>query len=141
MKQHLIPVLVLLVLASGLVAGCVQEAVPNSTISPTSAPNISQGEACDLVYTYLEAKITAITDYIERMRLLEMLGDSRPNFVANYQGNNTWQVSALGYVFDGLQWVFNSKGGLWNIYEASVVIEPANNQARQLLNRIQTYES
>ena len=51
-----------------------------------------------------------------------MLSKARPDFQAVYQGNGKWVVAALGQ---------------WNLYEASGVIEPADDDARGWLRYIQ----
>ena len=48
MKRYLIPILVILMLASGLVVGCGQEVRPTPTIQP-DVPTISAMEVCQYV--------------------------------------------------------------------------------------------
>ena len=61
-----------------------------------------------------------------------------PTGQSNYQDNGKWQVWAVGN--DGVGATGNLSGGwggLWNVYEKSGVIEPANDKARELLSYIQ----
>lgn len=124
MKRYLIPVLVLLVLASGLLIGCGQGARPIPT--PTiDLPSLRSDEVCALVYNYLERQVTAMTIGLDRRQLLAtQLGQQRPYFTASYQGNGKWQVLALGNDGAGAhgQLLLPASGGcdgLWNVYENS----------------------
>ncbi len=138
MKRYLIPVLVLLVLASGLVIGCGQQAQPTPT--PTiDTPSLRSDEVCALVYNYLDSRATPM-NVRQRMWLLNDLSAAKTYFRAVYQGNRKWQVSALGRItqsnyLDFGSWSYN--GGLWNLYETSGVVQPANAQATEVLNYIQ----
>jgi hypothetical protein len=105
------------------VIGCEQEARPTPTIQ-TDTPTLRSDEVCALVYNYLENKITAMTVYGKRMQYLDTLNKARPDFRAVYQGHGKWTVAALGQ---------------WNLYEASGVIEPADDNARAWLRYIQQY--
>lgn len=121
MKRYFIPILVILVLASGLVVGCGQEVRSTPVIQP-DVPTRTQDEVCALVYDYLETKGSLISAVPYRMDLLDALGKARPHFQAVYQGNGKWVVAALGQ---------------WNLYEASGVIEPIDDDARGWLRYIQ----
>lgn len=135
MKRYLIPILVILALASGLVVGCGQNPKPTTK---ADNPTLGSEEVRALVYNYLEARGSAMTLLAPRLRLLEFLNKAVPYFTASYQGNGKWQVSAVGN--DGVGRIGNFSGGwggLWNVYENSGVIEPANDKARELLNYIQ----
>ena len=138
MKRYLIPVLVLLMLASGLVVGCGQEAKPTPT--PTiDLPSLRSDEVCALVYNYLESRATPM-NVRQRMWLLNDLNAAKPYSRAVYQDNGKWQVRGLGRVTQSNYLDFgtwSSAGGLWNLYGASGVIEPANAQATEVLNYIQ----
>lgn len=142
MKQNWwILVIVILVLAFGLIeipvkpsgflrplvgkwiGGLTEEARPTPTIQPDT-PTLRSDEACALVYNYLENKITSMTVFSRRMQYLDTLSEARSDFQAVYQGNGKWIVAALGY---------------WNLYEASGVIEPADDNARAWLRYIQQY--
>ncbi len=139
MKRYLIPIMVVLVLASGLVVGCGQEVKPTPTIQP-DVPTMTQDEVCALVYSYLEARGNAMTDSPKRLEILFILNGAFPHFRATYQSNGKWQVWAVGN--DGVGTSGNLTvgwGGLWDVYENSGVIEPANDKARELLSYIQWY--
>lgn len=125
----------MLVIASGLVIGCGQEARQTPTIQ-TDTPTLRSDEVCVLVYNYLEARASLVSSIGLRQPLLTALAIARPYFTATYQGNGKWQVSALGYGLKDEDWVFNY-GGLWNLYEVSRAIEPANGEASDLLLYIQ----
>lgn len=142
MKKLLALSLVLL-LFSGIV-GCSKKDEPFEI--PTSSV-MSEDEACATVYSYLETKAGAATvgpqDYCYhwRMQFLDTLGKARQQFSAFYQGNGKWRVSALGKyseVVDGANKEYYSYGGgLWNLYETTRIVEPANDQASALLSEIQ----
>jgi len=138
MKRYLIPVLVLLVLASGLVVGCGQEAKPTPT--PTKdLPSLRSDEVCALVYNYLDSRASPM-NVRQRMWLLNDLSAAKPYFQAVYQGNGKWQVWGLGRVTQSNYLDFGTwsyAGGLWNLYETSGAIQPANAQATEALNCIQ----
>ncbi|MFC1937171.1 hypothetical protein ACFLWY_01275, partial [Chloroflexota bacterium] len=165
MKRYLIPILVILVLALGLV-GCSdgyqrgyeegykagfeeQPSTPPPVSTPTPTPKPTQvpaktevdtpifrnDEACALVYNYLDNKVTSMTAITQRTVTLHVLGAARPYFSAYYEGNGKWQVRAVGT--GEINWTYN--GGLWNLYEASRAIEPANDQATKLLSYIQQW--
>ena len=136
MKRYLIPILVIL-LALGL-SGCWATGTTTPVPIKTDVPTISQDEVCALVYSYLEARASSVSSIYIRQPLLTSIGIARPYFTATYQGNGKWQVSALGYGLKDKDWVFNY-GGLWNFYEASKTIEPANDQATALLSYIQLW--
>ena len=123
MRRYLIPVMAILALASGLLIGCGAEAGRTPT-TQTDTPMLQSDEVCALVYNYLENKITAMTVFARRMQYLDTLSKARPDFQAVYQGNGKWTVAALGQ---------------WNLYEASGVIEPADDNARKWLHYIQQW--
>lgn len=136
----LLPVLIL-VLALGLV-GCsygdqkgYEEGYKAGSKGQTKVdtPVFRNDEACALVYNYLGNKFTSMTDIIQRIPSLGILDEARPYFSAKYQGNGKWVVSALG----SSEGKWSSNGGLWNLYEASRTIEPANDQATELIRYIQ----
>jgi len=143
-------VLVLVFLASGIVenpisriarsvVGNVQEAWTTPKIQP-DMPTRTQGEVCALVYSYLENKVSSVSAVPYRMNLLNALDMARPYFQAVYQGNGKWQVRALGCSINNYYHVESySYSGLWNFYEASGVIEPANGEASELLRYIQRW--
>jgi len=133
MKRYLIPILMILMLAMGL-GGCSTATEPTKTQPDT--PILGSDEACALVYNYLQGKATAMTHFVLRQQLLGVLDTTRPYFVANYKGNGKWQVSAVGIDLDQ---TFSHTGGLWNLYEVSGAIEPANDQATKLLSYIQRW--
>ena len=132
MKRYLMAILMTVILALGVVVGCRQEATPVPTTSATSVPTRTQDEICALVYNYLQNKAASMTVITHRMSLLDAIGIARPYFAATYQGNGKWQVRALGYGVDRYNY-----DGLWNLYEASGAIEPANDEATALLRYIQ----
>jgi len=137
MKRYLIPILVSLALALGLVVSCGQANRPTPTIQ-TDTPVLGNSEVCALVYDYLENKISSVWAVPYRMNLLNVLDMARPYFQAVYQGNGKWQVQALGCAIDSRYKVTSyAYTGLWNFYEASGVIEPANDEASELLRYIQ----
>ena len=103
------------------IGGLTEEARPTPTIQP-DVPTKTQDEVCALVYNYLENKITAMTVFALRMQYLDTLSKARPDFQAVYQSNGKWTVAALGQ---------------WNLYEASGVIEPADDNARKWLHYTQ----
>ena len=131
MKRYLIPILMILMLAMGL-GGCSTATEPTKTQPDTSV--LGSDEACALVYNYLQGKATAMTHFTLRQQLLGVLDTTRPYFVANYKGNGKWQVSAVG-----IDQAFSYTGGVWNLYETSRAIEPANDQASKLLIYIQRW--
>ena len=91
-----------------------------------------------MVYNYLEARGSAMTMFVRRLELLDFLSKARPSFTASYQGNGKWQVWAVGNDGVGATGIFSGGwGGLWNVYEKSGVIEPANDKAGELLSYIQ----
>ena len=135
MKRYLIPILVILVLALPL-GGC---QTTGTTETQVDMPTLGNDEVCALVYNYLQNKATAMTTRLYREHLLGVLDKARPYFVANYKGNGKWQVSALGRGVKDEDWFFYYSGGLWNLYEASRTIEPANDQATKLLSYIQRW--
>ncbi|MBN2463855.1 MAG: hypothetical protein JXB43_09700 [Dehalococcoidia bacterium] len=134
----LVIVLVLVFLASGIVdnpisrmarnaVGDVQKywttpKIQTATPTKTDVATLTQDEVCALVYNYLENKINAMTHLSLRMSCLNTLNKARPDFHAVYQGKGKWTVAALGQ---------------WNLYEASGVIEPADDKAREWLYYIQ----
>lgn len=109
------------------------------TIQP-DVPTMTQDEVCALVHNYLETRGNAMTLFVKRLELLDWLNKARPYFTATYQGNGKWQVWAVGNDGVGAKGVLaGGWGGLWNLYENSGVIEPANDKARELLSYIQWY--
>lgn len=188
MKRYLIPILVILALASGLVVSCGQ-ANRSTPTTQTDTPLLDSSEVCALVYNHLEARVTSVSAIPYRMNLLDQLGKARPYFQAVYQGNGKWQVWGLGYGvkvnldefkenlepeerqrvealspteredyiksaeqyyvaqhfpsnrsnLKGVKSFFYYRDGLWNLYEASGVIEPANGEASELLRYIQRW--
>ena len=128
-------VLVLAFLASGIVENPISKIARNAvgdvqkywtTPAPIKpdVPTITQDEVCALVYKYLENKINAMTVFTLRMSYLNTLNEARPDFQAVYQGKGKWTVAALGQ---------------WNLYQASGVIEPTDDKAREWLYYIQRY--
>ena len=107
---------------------------------------MSEDEACALVYNYLETQAEAAIGgpkdfcYHWRMQFLDTLGKARQQFSAFYQGNGKWRVSALGKgseVVDGEnKEYYYYGGGLWNLYETTRIVEPANDKAQALLSEI-----
>lgn len=137
MKRYLMTIMVILVLALFL-GGC--WAVGPTKPVPTAADvaTLTQDEVCAMVYNYLESKATSTTILVRRLQLLDWLGKARPYFSASYQGNGKWQVWAVGNDGVGARGeLAGGWGGLWNLYENSGVIEPANDKARELLIYIQ----
>lgn len=135
MKRYLIPILMILMLAMGL-GGCSTATEPTKTQPDT--PILGSDEVCALVYNYLENKIAPVSVVPYRMNLLNALGMARPYFKAVYQSNGKWQVQALGCAIDSRYKVTSyAYTGLWNFYEASGAIEPANNEGSELLRYIQ----
>ena len=132
-KRYLIPILVILVLGSGLVISCGQEASPTST-TQTDTPTLGSDEVCALVYDYLENKATATTIIIRRRELLDWLAECRPLFTATYQTGGRWQVRGVGNSGNGSAGNLDAAWGLWSVYEKSHIVEPANNEARELLS-------
>jgi len=132
-KRRLVPFLIALILSMGL-AGC--STADESTQTTPDTPVLGSDEACALVYNYLQDKGTAMTHFTLREKLLGVLDTTRPYFIANYEGNGKWQVSAVGIDPDE---AFSYTGGLWNLYEASRAIEPGNDQAVKLLSYIQRW--
>jgi len=111
---------------------------PKPTPTKIDSPAISKDEACALVYNYLEIKATATTIIGPRRELLDWLGKARPYFTATYISNGKWEVQAVGNDGDGSRGVLTGdSSGLWNVYENSRVVEPANDKARELLSYIQ----
>ena len=156
MKQNWwILVIVLLVLAFGLIeipikpsgflrpvvgkwiGGLTEEASPIPAIQP-DMPTLTQDEVRALVYNYLEARASLVSPIGIRQPLLTALATARPYSTATYKGDGKWQISGLGYGLEDEDWVFNY-GGLWNFYEVSRAIEPANGEASQLLLYIQRW--
>ena len=79
-----------------------------------------------------------MTIFTKRLELLHFLDKAIPHFTATYQGNGKWQVWAVGNDVVGAGGNLSGGwGGLWNVYENSEVIEPANDKARELLSYIQ----
>ena len=113
--------------------------VPTQTPPPAKTevdtPIFRNDEVCALVYNYLDNKATSMTDITQQKVTLFLLGEARPYSIANYQGKGKWQVLAVG--IGEINWTYN--GGLWNLYEASRAIEPANDQATKLLSYIQNF--
>jgi len=95
---------------------------------------MTQDEACAMVYNYLQGKATAMTHFTFRQQQLGVLDSARPHFEASYQGKGKWQVLAVG--IGGYTNINDICSGLWNVYEASEVIEPANDPATMLLSYI-----
>ena len=138
MKRYLIPILVIVVLALGL-SGCRATGIMKSVPTETDVATLTQDEVCAIVYNYLESKAAATTlSFSKRLELVDWLGKARPYFRASYQGNGKWQVWAVGNDVVGAKGGFvGGWGGLWNVYENSGVVEPANDKAVELLSYIQ----
>ena len=133
--QIVVVVLILAFLASGIwenpisklarsTVGAVQKYWTTPVPIKPDVPTRTQDEVCALVYNYLENKINAMTMLTLRMSYLNTLNKDRPDFRAVYQGRGKWEVAALGY---------------WNVYEASGVVEPADDNARNWLYYFQLY--
>ena len=137
MKRYLIPIIVILVLALGL-CGCQTTGTTKPAPTKADVATLTQDEVCALVYNYLENKIASVSVVPLRLSLLDALGKARPYFQAVYQGNGKWQVRALGggSLGSGGRLASYNYDGLWNLYEASGVIEPANSEASELLQFI-----
>jgi predicted small lipoprotein YifL len=141
MKKLFTLTLVLLLL-SGIV-GCSKKDEP---FVPPASSVMSEDEACALVYSYLETRAKAaiggvgplvappVQASIWRRQFLDTLVEQRQKFSASYQGNGKWLV----YDDEHKDYYYYS-GGLWNLYEASRIVEPANDQARELLSEIRSY--
>ena len=142
-------VIVLAFLASGIIENPISQIAKNAVGDvqkywtppvPTKkdVPTLTQDEACALVYNYLEARASSVSPIGIRQPLLTALAIARPYSTATYQGSGKWQISGLGYGQKDGKWVFNSDG-LWNLYEVSRAIEPANGEASVLLLYIQRW--
>ncbi len=128
-----------LAVLAGLVVqatGCTTDRVGPTMPANSDRPTISTNEACALVYSYLEVKINAATVRTYRASTLEWLSQARPQFSATYLGKGQWQVKAVGNAGKGSYGQLSRSWGLWNIYEYSGTVEPANREATELLNYI-----
>jgi len=110
MKRYLIPILVMLVLASGLIVGCGQEVRPTPTIQP-DVPTISALEVCQYVNQALPNEYTYRTPALRYEYRYTALS-------AQYIGRNShkgaWEVSVRETVeyqrlYEG-QWTLFSGG-------------------------------
>jgi hypothetical protein len=137
MKRYFMAIIVMLVLAS-ILSGCRAVETTKPVPTKTDMPTLTQEEVRALVYNYLEARASLVSPMGTRQPLLNALAIARPNSTATYQGNGKWQVSGLGYGLEDEKWLFNYSG-LWNLYEVSRAIEPANKEASQLLLYIQRW--
>jgi hypothetical protein len=135
MKRHFMTLIVVLVLALPIY-GC--WAVGNTKPVPTKidVPMLTPDEVRALVNNYLDDRASLVSPINLRQNLLAAIAIARPYSTATYQGNGKWQVSGLGYGQKDEDWVFKY-GGLWNLYEISGTIEPANSEASALLLYIQ----
>ena len=134
MKKLLTFALVLL-LVLGII-GCSSDNGQSKAVTPAvDKPLFTADEACALVNNYLESKGESVIIGWRRA-FLSTLSNARPQFSALYQGNGKWDVWALGRDYET---GFLYSGGLWNLYEASRIVEPANDQARAVLVQIQTF--
>jgi hypothetical protein len=134
MKRYSILILVVLSIVLCLLAGCGQRTKPTKslTTNPVSKSVMTGDEVKALIYNYLESRATSITNMSLRMNFLGYLAKARPYSSTKYQGNGKWQIQYIG--FQGQIPSGNLTGdGLWNLYETSGVIEPANNEAIQLV--------
>lgn len=137
MKRCILPITVILVLALGL-SSCMTTVTTKAISTNADVPTLSRDEVCAMVYNYMEARASSVSNLSIRQPLLAAIGIARPYFTATYQSNGKWQVSALGYGIKDNNLVFNYDG-LWNVFETSETIEPANDQASQLVSYIQKY--
>jgi len=135
MKRYFMTIIVVLVLALPI-SGCWAVGTTKPVPTKTDVPTLTQDEVRALVYNYLEARASLVSLIGLRQPLLTALAIARPYSTATYQGNGKWQVSGLGYGLKDEDWVFNYRG-LWNLYEVSRAIEPANGEASALLLYIQ----
>lgn len=112
------------------------------TREPTAIdmPSISENEARALVTNYLQVQINGLTAE-QRIAMQGILNKAAPSFVATYVNKGQWRVEALGYAYnaDEKVWWYYYKGGLWNVYENSKIVEPFNTQAYDLLEDWQRY--
>jgi len=136
LSQVFAPVLLIVAIA---ITGCSNGQTGEPT--PVDVPSISENEACAMVVNYLQVQINDLRK-VQRMAMQNTLSKAAPSFSATYVGKGQWRVEALGYGYDKdeEEWYFYYKGGLWNIYEASKIVEPINAQARNLLEYWQMYK-
>ena len=108
---------------------------------PVDVPSISGNEARAMVTNYLQVQINDLIKP-QSMAMQNLLNKAAPSFSATYIGKGQWRVVALGYGYntDEEEWRYYYKGGLWNVYETSKIVEPYNTQARNLLEYWQRYK-
>ena len=97
-----------------------------------------------MAYNYLENQADAMTVYGNRLSILDFFSSDKQYFTASYKGNDMWQVLAVGNDDVGTSGKWGYAGsandpndGLWNVFEKSGVIEPANDKAQALLSYMQ----
>jgi hypothetical protein len=88
-------------------------------------PSLASGEVCSLVYQYLDQHIRTFVGY------REVLVASEDSLQAEYIGNHQWSVAGLGLTGPAAA-DSSPTSGEWLVYEATGVVEPANQQARNV---------
>ena len=129
----------ILLLVAISITGCSNGQAEEPT--PVDVPSISENEARAMVTNYLQIQSNDLIKALS-IRMQKRLNEAAPYYSATYVGDGQWRVAALGYGYntDEEEWWFYYKGGLWNVYEASKIVEPYNTQARNLLEYWQRYK-
>ena len=97
---------------------CSEQEVLEEDIPPT----LASGEVCSLVYQYLDQHIRQFPAYREALQA------SEDSLQADYTGNHQWSVAGFG--LSGPAAADSSPtSGKWLVYEATGVVEAANQQA------------
>lgn len=112
----------------------------NEKQASIGVPSITDNEARAMVTYYFQMQINDFTRE-KRVTMQSILNNAAPSFSATYVDKGQWSVAALGYGYNTGkgEWWYYYEGGLWNVYEASKIVEPNNAQARDLLKEWQGY--
>ncbi len=136
-------ILVILVSAFSL-SSCLASGTTKPANTIADMPTLTQAEVCAMAYNYLENQADAMTVYGNRLSILDFFSSDKQYFTASYKGNDMWQVLAVGNDDVGTSGKWGYAGsandpndGLWNVFEKSGVIEPANDKAQALLSYMQ----
>ena len=105
--------------------------------SPVDTPSFGESEIRAMVRDYLQLQIDRATKYA-RHSFSSTLAEAAPKFTATYSGNGEWRVQGLGYGYnsDDGQYYYYHTGGVWKVYETSLIVEPGNTRAESFLSKV-----
>lgn len=105
-----------------------------------AAKRLTEAEASAVVFDYLMRRFERADPFIE----MSALTRSRGQYSADYLGDGRWKVTGLGSgkkEEEPDRTYYFYKRGEWIVYEKSLIVEPANDEARDLVAHLQRSKS